>query len=176
MRPDQVHTPEVMQQQDAERTRKPTMGERFGAWVESNKANRPRWDAELFAIFREAVKDVRQTLMESYFGHGEHAPEAGTPLNPTQIMITDEVRGLNGGYTHHGPTYGIQAREAAQPLIQAGNEARELQQQDTIDRYTSAQPAARPSHNDMYFNDQGYDPSRGVRPGTPQDPDRGPER
>ena len=38
--------------------------------------------AEVNAMAREAVKDVRQTANEVYFGKGEHAAEMGAPLNP----------------------------------------------------------------------------------------------
>lgn len=37
--------------------------------------------AELKAIGREAIKDVRQTINEVAFEKPEHAPEPGTPLN-----------------------------------------------------------------------------------------------
>ncbi|OWK42371.1 hypothetical protein [Fimbriiglobus ruber] len=37
--------------------------------------------AEMKAMGREAVKDVRQTVHEAYFGAPEHAPEPGAPMN-----------------------------------------------------------------------------------------------
>ena len=39
--------------------------------------------AELRAMGRETVKDVRQTVNQMYFDKPEHAPEPGTPLNLT---------------------------------------------------------------------------------------------
>jgi hypothetical protein len=65
---------------------------RFQAWRANNKANLPKLDGELFAMFREGVKDIRQTFNEVMLGSHEHAPEPGAPLNPTQIMTTDDLR------------------------------------------------------------------------------------
>ncbi len=76
------------------------MAEEKQSIVQQMLAKREEWaqqqptlGAELAAMAREAVKDVRQTLMESYFGKPEHAPEMGTPLNPTPYETTEE-RGL----------------------------------------------------------------------------------
>ena len=44
------------------------------------------------AMAREAVKDIRQTMHETYFGKPEHASEPGTPLNPTMQMVTEDLR------------------------------------------------------------------------------------
>lgn len=44
-------------------------------------------DGTVAAMGREAIKDVRNTLHETYFGRGEHAGEPGAPLNPTQGEI-----------------------------------------------------------------------------------------
>ena len=71
---------------------KPTLVDRFFAWTANNEANLPKFDGELFAMFREAVKDIRQTFNEVMMGHHEHAAEPGAPLNPTQIMTTDDLR------------------------------------------------------------------------------------
>jgi hypothetical protein len=53
-------------------------------------SQRPSLIAELKAMTREAVKDVRATVHETYFGKSEHAPELGTPLNPTPQETTKE--------------------------------------------------------------------------------------
>jgi hypothetical protein len=60
---------------------------------ERNAAKLPGFWAEMAAIGREAIKDIRQTANEVFFSHPEHSPESGAPLNPTQIMATDELRG-----------------------------------------------------------------------------------
>lgn len=39
-------------------------------------------DGTVAAIGREAIKDVRSTIMEVFFGKGERGAEPGTPLNP----------------------------------------------------------------------------------------------
>ena len=39
-------------------------------------------DGSIPAIGREAVKDVRNTIHEVFFGRGERGAEPGTPLNP----------------------------------------------------------------------------------------------
>lgn len=53
-------------------------------------------DGTVAAIGREAVKDVRSTLMEVFFGKGERGSEPGTPLNP---LFYDMVAARN---THSG--------------------------------------------------------------------------
>lgn len=58
------------------------------------------WDqlkAELKAMGREAIKDVRGAVHESYFGKPEHAAEIGTPLNPTAYEVTAERGNVHGG-------------------------------------------------------------------------------
>lgn len=60
---------------------------------ENHKENAAEFSGEVKAIGREAIKDVRGTLHQIFFGQAEHAPEPGTPLNPTQQMVTDELKG-----------------------------------------------------------------------------------
>ena len=54
-------------------------------------AQQPSFGAQLAAMWREGVKDVRQTINEVFFGKGEHMAEAGTPMNPTQIQVTKDL-------------------------------------------------------------------------------------
>ncbi len=68
--------------------------DRLKQWVRNNHERQPALGAELAAIGREAVKDIRATLMESYFGKPEHASEPGTPLSPTMQEVS-AGRGLN---------------------------------------------------------------------------------
>ena len=63
-------------------------------------------DGTLEGMAREALKDVRSTLFEVFFGRGEHGGEPGAPLNP---LYYDIVRGRNEhaaalGDGHGGPT------------------------------------------------------------------------
>ncbi len=39
-------------------------------------------DGSLAAVFREAIKDLRSTVMEVFLSSGEHGSEPGTPYNP----------------------------------------------------------------------------------------------
>src|SRR5260370_36867906 len=95
MRRDQVFTNEQQQQQGHEV--KQSWTERLMQYVQDNHAQQPALGAELAAMGREAVKDVRATLMETYFGKPEHASEPGTPLSPTMQEVSAD-RGLVGQY------------------------------------------------------------------------------
>ncbi len=55
--------------------------------------DRPSLGAELKAMAREAVKDIRSTAMETFFGSPEQSTEPGVPLNPTQYEVTQERAG-----------------------------------------------------------------------------------
>jgi hypothetical protein len=54
-------------------------------------------DGTVAALGREAIKDVRSTFMEVFFGKGERGSEPGTPLNP---LYYDLVQARN---SHAGP-------------------------------------------------------------------------
>jgi hypothetical protein len=56
---------------------------------------RSSFSAEMFAMFREAVKDIRQTFNEVMMGNHEHAPEMGAPMNPTPQMTTESIKGFD---------------------------------------------------------------------------------
>lgn len=55
----------------------------------SNKLQKEK--GQLAAIGREMIKDLRSTINEVFFDKPEHGSEPGTPYNPTQAMITNEV-------------------------------------------------------------------------------------
>ena len=95
MRNDQVLTNEQLQQQG--QAIKQSWADRLKQWVQDNHAQQPALGAELAAMGREAIKDIRGTLMESYFGKPEHASEPGTPLSPTMQEVSAD-RGLVGQY------------------------------------------------------------------------------
>jgi hypothetical protein len=74
---------------------KPKIGERFFEWVKQNHKERAaEFPGQMEAMAREAVKDVRGTIHQAFFGQMEHAPEQGTPLNPTPQIVTEQL----GGY------------------------------------------------------------------------------
>jgi hypothetical protein len=95
MRPEQVFTNEELKHQGQDV--KQSWTDRLNGWVQDNHAQQPSLGAELAAIGREAIKDVRATLMESYFGKPEHASEPGTPLSPTMQEVSVD-RGVVGQY------------------------------------------------------------------------------
>jgi hypothetical protein len=68
----------------------------FMDWVRANHAKQPSFGSELKAMLREAIKDIRATLHESWFGKPEHMAEAGTPLNPTMQLITEDMGNFHG--------------------------------------------------------------------------------
>lgn len=61
--------------------------------VAENRAQQPSLGAELKAMAREAVKDIRGTIHETFFGSPEHPGELGTPLNPTPQLTTQDLLG-----------------------------------------------------------------------------------
>ncbi len=95
MRNDQVFTNEQQKQQGQEARQ--SWGDRLKEWIKGNHEQQPALGAELAAMGREMIKDVRGTLMESYFGKPEHASEPGTPLSPTMQEVSAD-RGLVGQY------------------------------------------------------------------------------
>src|SRR4051812_36748736 len=59
-------------------------------------------DGTVAAIGRDAVKDVRSTLMQVFFGNPDRGGEAGTPLNPLFHDIV-EARKSHGSVHGAGP-------------------------------------------------------------------------
>jgi hypothetical protein len=95
MRSDQALTNEQLKRQGQQVEQ--SWSDRLKEWIQDNHAQQPALQAELAAMGREAVKDVRATLMETYFGKPEHASEPGTPLSPTMQEVSAD-RGLVGQY------------------------------------------------------------------------------
>jgi hypothetical protein len=77
-------------------------------WAEKQ----PSIGAELKAMAREAVKDIRGTVHETFFGKPEHAPEMGTPLNPTPQMTTQDLGTVHGSYQAMLDAYSARGHEA----------------------------------------------------------------
>jgi hypothetical protein len=56
-----------------------------------NMDNPPALSGQLEAMSREAVKDVRDTMFQVFFGSRDGPGEPGTPLVPTQMMVNQEL-------------------------------------------------------------------------------------
>jgi hypothetical protein len=69
---------------------------RFMNWVRSNHQKMPSLVGQAEAVIREAAKDIRQTLEEVFFNKAEHAPEMGTPQNPTPQNVTQDLGNFRG--------------------------------------------------------------------------------
>jgi hypothetical protein len=80
-----------------EQSDKRTWTDRLKEWIQNNHDRQPALGAELAAMGREAIKDIRGTVHETFFGKPEHASEPGTPLSPTMQEISAD-RGLVGQY------------------------------------------------------------------------------
>ena len=65
----------------------------LGAWIKDNDAKLPKLGAELEAMGREMVKDIRGTIHQAFFNQMEHNSEPGTPLNPTPQLVTEGLTG-----------------------------------------------------------------------------------
>lgn len=74
-------------------------------------AEQPSLSAELKAMGREAIKDVRNTLHETYFGQSEHMSELGVPLCPTPQMTTQDLGTVHGSYESMLDSYAARAQE-----------------------------------------------------------------
>jgi hypothetical protein len=93
MRRDQA----VEQQQEQTQERRQSWADKLGQWIKDNHDRQPSLGAELKAMGREAIKDMRNTVHEVFFGQREGPGEPGAPLNYTQAEISQD-RGLVGGY------------------------------------------------------------------------------
>jgi hypothetical protein len=77
-------------------------------WAEQQ----PSLGAELKAMAREAVKDVRSTVMETFLGSPEHGGEPGSPLNPTMQQVTQDLGNVYGSYQEMLDGFAARGREA----------------------------------------------------------------
>ena len=77
-------------------------------------AEQPSLSAELKAMGREAIKDVRGTIHETFFGQPEHMSEMGTPLNPTPQMTTQDLGTVYGSYESMLDAYAARGNEQQQ--------------------------------------------------------------
>ena len=76
-------------------------------WAEKQ----PSLGAELKAMAREAVKDVRSTVNETFLGSPEFGGEPGTPMNPTPQMVTQDMGNVYGNYNQMLDSYASRGAE-----------------------------------------------------------------
>jgi hypothetical protein len=55
--------------------------------------NVPSLSGEMGALFREGLKDLQNAILPAFPDSLRGVDEPGTPLNPTQIMVTDSLIG-----------------------------------------------------------------------------------
>jgi hypothetical protein len=72
----------------------------------------PSLGAELKAMAREAVKDVRSTVMETFLGSPELGGEPGTPLNPTPQQVTQDLGNVYRTYQSQLDSYAARGQQA----------------------------------------------------------------
>lgn len=72
-------------------------------------AQQPSLGAEIKAMAREAVKDIRSTVTEVFLGSPELGGEPGTPLNPTPQMVTQDLGTVYGNYNQMLDSYAARA-------------------------------------------------------------------
>ena len=77
-------------------------------------AQQPSLAAEIKAMAREAVKDVRSTVNEVFLGSPELGGEPGTPLNPTPQMVTQDLGTVHGTYNQKLDAYAARAAQQDQ--------------------------------------------------------------
>src|SRR5713101_5694525 len=86
-----------------------SLASRFLNWVRDNHERQPSLGAEVKAMGREAIKDVRNTIHETFFGKPEHMAEPGAPLNPTPQETTMD-RGTVQDWNQTLDTYAARGR------------------------------------------------------------------
>ncbi len=86
------------------------MIEKRNEWAEQQ----PSLGAELKAMAREAVKDIRSTVSEVFLGSPELGGEPGTPLNPTPQMVTQDLGTVYGNYNQMLDSYASRGAEQGQ--------------------------------------------------------------
>lgn len=86
--------------------------ESFKEWVRQNHQQRPSLGAELKALGREGLKDLQNAVLHAFPESMRLHEEPGTPLSPTQAMVTKDVGTVYGfqnmleGYAARGSDKG----------------------------------------------------------------------
>lgn len=73
------------------KSEKQSFGEWFAAYRARNAENRPQLGGQIDALTRDAAKQTVGTLNEIMFGRAGDMSEPGTPLNPTQQLVTESL-------------------------------------------------------------------------------------
>ncbi len=84
-----------MQRQEEQRK---TVLQRLAALPSRNMKDAPSFGAQLKALWREGLKDLNDTIQRAFFGQQAGIGEPGTPLVPTQAMVTSD---LGVAYARH---------------------------------------------------------------------------
>jgi len=98
-----------------EAPKSPSLVQSLLALPSRNLENPPAFSGQADAMVREALKDVNSTIHQVFFGAPAGPGEPGTPLVPTQAMVTQDLGTMMGyqelmdGYSNKGPT--IQTQE-----------------------------------------------------------------
>lgn len=80
--------------QDADTpTAEPSRAQAREAPVQAVTNDTPSFTGEVGALFREGLKDLQNVVLHAFPDSVRGVEEPGTPLNPTQQMVTDAVRG-----------------------------------------------------------------------------------
>jgi len=119
---------------------KKTLVDRFVEMRQNNVAQRPKLMGQLGAMWREALKDVRNTMNEVFFGKSEHMGEMGTPLNPTPHMVTKEL-----GKAGPVDSPKIQSQKIEGPKVEAATKEASTVTAPTVEAPQTSQPAVEPT-------------------------------
>lgn len=74
--------------------------------VQATTNETPSFTGELGALFREGLKDLQNVVLHAFPDSVRGVEEPGTPLNPTQQMVTDSV--LGGQEPVQGQSFSLQ--------------------------------------------------------------------
>jgi hypothetical protein len=72
----------------------------------------PSLGAQVQAMVREAARDIRGAVHESFFGKPEHPSELGAPGAPTPQMVTADLGTVHGSYQAILDSYAERGRDA----------------------------------------------------------------
>jgi len=84
----------------------------FKDWVRQNHQQQPALAAELKALGREGLKDLQNAVLHAFPDSMRLHEEPGSPLSPTQAMVTKDVGTVYGfqevldGYAARGTVHG----------------------------------------------------------------------
>lgn len=145
-------------------------------------------DGTIPAMGREAIKDVRSTLMEVFFSHPDHGREPGAPLNPTQGEVAaerrDELpspadiahdRGVHGPEAERGNVHGP-ALEAT-PLPSPSDIAHDRGGGQVLEQETWQERIQREREKGTQGGEDGYDRQKErIKPEEEQKEERDQER